>query len=58
MKKKEKKKEHGLFEGVGCGYQTCLHREDNKPVDDLTSMAWRQTLQSSFYYSPQVALLD
>ncbi|MBA0552948.1 hypothetical protein Golob_023720 [Gossypium lobatum] len=35
-----------------------VYGEDNKLVDDLTSMAWRQTLQSAFYYSPQVALLD
>lgn len=35
-----------------------VYREGNKLVDGLVSMAWGQTLQSVFYYSHPVSLLD
>ncbi|KAH1120281.1 hypothetical protein J1N35_003441 [Gossypium stocksii] len=35
-----------------------VYREGNKLVDGLALMAWGQALQSVFYYSPSVTLLD
>ncbi|MBA0609667.1 hypothetical protein Godav_021683 [Gossypium davidsonii] len=52
----------GVVEGLMLALRNVVikhvYKEDNKLVDDLTSMAWGQTLQSVFYYSPPTTLLD